>query len=294
MIPYPKLTRTVLVAALTLGVAQAADHYQIEGALGYSHSDSDDTDNSTSDTVYASGTYYFAPVALDGRPWEETAFLDRHSEIHALAGWVTGDSDTLELDGPTVRIGGRYAAQDTPVTVAAEVGYTKIEDGDVDVELKTTDFMLEAGYYIQPNLLAGARYVGIRSKLDGLGTSLDFDGDAFSLFGKYLHDFGNSQFANVDLEVGRASTDDGTTDGDNTFVAVAGDYYFSPQYGIGPVLSNLSGDDDATEGFEYGVRGSAWFTPQFGVRAEVTQFVAKDEDVGEDNTLFTVEGVVRF
>jgi hypothetical protein len=191
-------------------------------------------------------------------------------------------------------VGGRYAAPDTPVTVAAEVGYTKIEDSDVDVEMKATAFMLEAGYYIQPNLLAGARYVGIRSDFDILGASLDVDGDAFSLFGKYLHDLGNSRFANLDFEIGRASTDNGTTDADNTFVAVAGDYYFSPQYGLGPVLSYSSGDDDSTEGFEYGVRGSAWFTPQFGVRAEVTQFVAKDDDVGEDNTLFTLEGVVRF
>jgi hypothetical protein len=276
------------LAALALNVASAADEYQWEAGLGVSQTTSDDSVDTKATAISAFGEYHLAPVKLADHPWEEAAFLEHSTFVDASVSYLTLKNDNIDADGAGIHVGFTYATPEFPLRLSAGVGFSKVSDED---DIKTTVFDLDAGYWIKPELIVGLRLASSKISTDGVpddNKELDI-----SAYGKWVVTLNDEVAFNAEAELGRHSYDNGEKDS-NTAIEVAGDVYFRKQYGIGLSLGTESGDADAAEGTTIGIRGSAWFTQQIGVRVGYEKFTVKDDDFGVDDDTLFLEVVGRF
>jgi len=277
------------LAALTLNVASAADEYQWEAAVGFSQNKDDATNETTTTGIGANGEYHFAPVKLGDHPWEEAAFLEHSTFVDLGLAYVTVENDNIDASGPLVDVGFTYATPEFPLRLAAGLGYGTVEDEDASVEVKTTTFDLEAGFWITQALIAGLR---LESSKADFG-SADEKELGVSAFGKWVITLSDTLAINAEADLGQRAYDDGTTDDANIVVGVAGDVYLLQKFGVGMSLATESGDAVAAEGVTVGVRASAWITEQFGARAGFDMFAASDDATDDDSTI-SLEVVGRF
>lgn len=281
----------VATLALVAGGLQAADEqYQWEVGLSYQTVTTDADPEAEWTTIAADGTYHvLGPVALADHPWEEAAFLEHSSFVSATLGMATLEWGPIDADGLTYGVAGRYAQPDVPVAVDLSLAWTSVEDDDFDFENDLFTWDLRAGYWIMPNLIAGLGYTA---------TSLDDGSDETTdtepyVWGKWVHGLNAELDLNVEAELGRIDYD--ATDDKNLALVANGDVYFRKQYGVGLLLGNEVGDAESEEGRTVGIRGSAWFTPNIGVRAQYAMFAAaNDDEGGVDSDTVGLEVVGRF
>lgn len=115
--------KTLLASAvgLVLSANTMADSYQFEGAAHYltSQENTDDVDSLDTDGLFASGTYYFAPVKTDNHPLREAAFLEKSSSVSLAYSYVKETEEYLYRSSSF-----RYQSTDTDkfssVAAAAE------------------------------------------------------------------------------------------------------------------------------------------------------------------------------
>jgi hypothetical protein len=267
----------------------AGNSYQYELTGGFSMSTTDTNPDIEQNTLFVGGTYHFAPVALMSHPWNEAAFLE-HS-MFATAGLQYFDLDLagFEADGITYGLGYRYAAKDTKI--AGEINFqTGTLDGDLGVDVDVTTVNLNAGYWLKDNLIVGVDFALDEIDPDGGGK---FEETRYGVFGKFVHPLDEGRAINAEAHIGTASVDTGANDDDNFEVRLEGDFYFNPQTSVGAVLEFSSGDAVSEEGESFGVRGSRWFSPKVGVRAEYTMFWASDS-AGADVNEFAIFVDMRF
>jgi hypothetical protein len=299
-----RLVPTVAVLAAGIAAVQAADAYQFEGTLGYSTSTADQSDSETT-SIRLDGAWFFQAVALDDLPFEEADFLGHHSYIAGYSEnpWQSSERqllsrDTFEVgaidaDGFTYGVSGQWADNESPFTVGAGVITGSVEDSDVDFEVEPLSWTVNVGYWVQKNVVVGARYTADDVEVSG-AVSSETETRTIEVFGKGVQQFADHQAINVEASAGQESTDDGSTDLDSWVGVLVVDWYPQPRYGIGIEVGGLRGDDDANEGFTYGVRGSAWFCNYFGVRAGLRQFAVRDDTLGEDDVEWYLELSGRF
>ncbi|MBA3847860.1 MAG: hypothetical protein H0X45_14625 [Planctomycetes bacterium] len=294
-----------LAVATAIATVPAADTYQFELTLGYTGSETDQSEIEAT-SIYLDAAYFFEDVALGEVPNEESDFLGHHSYIagYSTMPWQSSErrlissenyeAGTIDADGVTYGVSGQYAAADVPVTAGAGVFLGSIEDDDVDLELEPLSWTVNIGYWVLPNALVGVRYTMDEVETTiGAGSS-ESETSTIELFGKWVHQFANDQAVNVEASAGQQTDDDGTEDDDSWVGNLVADWYPVARYGIGLMVGGLQGDNDAAEGFTYGVRASGWFTDNVGLRAGVSQFSVDDSDLGEDDTSWYIELAGRF
>lgn len=267
--------RTVAVSVIAAATAVAQDapgqrqNYQIELTGGFTTLDTDGGGPEINQLI-AEGTYHLAPVALQNHPWNEAAFLEHSMFVTAGLRFVELEIGPADADGIVFGAGFRYADKKTPV--AAEINFrTGTLDGDFG-DIDTTNVDLSAGYWLMSNAIVGIDYAMEELDPDGAGS---FEETRIGVFGKIVHDLGDKRAVNLEAHIGQATIDAGTEE-DNLEFRVEGDFYFTPLYSAGLLLQFSSGDAVSDEGTTIGVRGSAWITPNVGIRAELTTFSASD------------------
>ena len=276
------------LAALTLNVASAADEYQWEAGLGFTLAKDDTTPETKSTAITASGEYHFAPVKLGDHPYEEAAFLEHSTFVDADVSYLKSkQSGAFDAKGEGIHAGFTYATPEFPVRLAVGLGFSKISDNG---DQKTTSFELDAGYWIKPELIAGLRLGSSKIVTTGSADNKELDVTAY---GKWVINMNDDLAFNAEAELGRNTYDAATKDSNIAF-GVAGDVYYRQQYGIGLALGTESGDADAAAGTTIGVRASAWFTTQIGVRLGFEKFAISDDKKGVDNDTLFLELVGRF
>ncbi len=294
-----------LTIATAIAAAPAADTYQFELTLGYTGSETDQSELEQT-SIYLDAAYFFEDVALGEAPNEEADFLGHHSYIAGFSTmpWQSSErrliaSESYEVgaidaDGVTFGVSGQYAAADIPVTAGAGFYLGTIEDDDVDLEFEPLNWTVNIGYWVLPNAIIGVRYISEEIETTIASLSSETETRTIELFGKCVHRFDNDQSINVEASAGQQTDDDGTEDDDSWVGNLVVDWYPVARYGIGLAVGGLRGDNDAEEGFTYGGRASAWFTDNIGLRAGISQFAVDDSDLGEDNTSWYIELTGRF
>ncbi|HYE07975.1 MAG TPA: hypothetical protein VEL07_20825 [Planctomycetota bacterium] len=293
---------TILTA---IAAAPAAEGYQFELTLGYTGSETDQSDVEET-SIYLDAAYFFEEVALGEAPNEEADFLGHHSYIagYSTMPWQSSErrliasenyeAGAIDADGITYGVSGQYAAADIPVTAGAGVYLGTIEDDDVDVEFEPMNWTVNVGYWVLPNAVVGVRYTSQEVETTIATLSSEIESSTIDVFGKGVHRFDNDQSVNVEASVGQQTDDDGSEDEDSWVGNLAVDWYPVDRYGIGLLVGALQGDNDAEEGFTYGARASGWFTDNIGMRVGLSQFSVDDSDLGEDNTSWYIELAGRF
>lgn len=282
---------SILVATLaTLATGlHAADEYRWEAGLGFQQQTTDTDPEMEATLLQARGRYHLlAPVSFLQHPWEEAEFLEHSTWIEARVGRATAERDPVEADGLTYGISGRYADKDVPVSVEVALDWASLEDEDYDVDSDVFTWELRVGYWVMPNLNAGLGYTATTDD-DGSDKTTD---DTIFAWGKWVHGLDADLDLNVEAEIGQISYEE--ADGENVFATAEGGLYIRKQWGIGLLVGTESGDAAEDEGLILGVRGSAWFTENVGLRAGYTTFAASDEDQGVDTDTIQVELVGRF
>lgn len=301
----PRLMPTLSLLAAAIASVPAADTYQFELTLGYAASESDQSEDERS-RIHVDGAYFVEAVTIGEAPNEEADFLGHHSYIagYSTTPWQssgrrlisqdTVESGAIDADGLSYGVSGQYAAADVAVTAGAGILVGSIEDDAVDIEFEPLDWTANVGYWAMPNAIVGVRYTKEKLETTIGSASSDIETVTIELFGKGVHQFANDQAINVEASAGQQTDDDGDVEQESWVGNLVVDWYPDPRYGLGIEAGGLRGDNDAEEGFTFGLRGSAWFTTNLGLRAGIRQFVVDDSDLGEDVTSWYVELAGRF
>ena len=295
------LNATAVIAAITIAAmamlaqdalaqnASALESYQTEITGGYTWLKIDTSPDIELSEALIEGTYNFQPVSLKGHPWNEAAFLEHTMQAMVALRYTDFEISTFDADGLLYGGGFRYADKDTPV--AADVRFrTGTLDGDLGFDVDVTFIDASVGYWVMPNAIAGLSFTF--DELDPDGT-FRIKETSIGAFGKIVHKIDDERAVNAEARLGWTSVDAGTDDDDNFELTLAGDYYFTPQYSAGVLLDVSVGSAESIEGTTLGVRGSAWFSPQVGVRVEYSRFWASDSQ-GADADAVGVFLSVRF
>lgn len=282
-----------LAAALAAGSITAQDapksSYQIELTAGFALTELDTSPEIEIRQFLLGGSYHLKPVALADHPWNEAAFLEHSTFVSAQVGYAEFEISSFDADGEVFGAGFRYAEKDTPV--AAELAFSIGSlDGDAGLEIDLNEVSGRVGYWVKPNAI-----VGVSASFEEVEVQSALVNEVLRVgaFGKIVHDLGEDRAINVEADLGIASVDDGASEEENVELALASDFYFTPQYSAGALVALSFGDAVSEEGITFGLRGSAWFTPMFGGSVEVSRFNAEDS-AGSDEDSLSIFASVRF
>lgn len=258
--------------------ASAMESYQSEVTLGYNWRDIDTNPDLELKDTMLEGIYNFEPVSLQGHPWNEAAFLEHSMQAMLSLTYSEFELGPFDADGLVFGGGYRYAAKDVPV--AADLIFkTGNLDGNMGVDVDLTSVDASVGYWVEPNAIAGVVFT--YSELDPDGT-FKIEETTIGVFGKIVHKLDDDRAVNAEGRLAWTTVDTGTSDDGSIEVTLEGDYYFTPQYSAGALFDLSSGDANSKDGTTLGVRGSAWFTPQFGIRVQYSKFWADGQGADED------------
>lgn len=261
--------------------ASAQESYQFEVTGGYTWFESDTNPDVEFNEALVEGTYNFKPVMLKDHPWNEAAFLEHSMQAMLNLSYSEFEVGSADADGLVYGAGFRYAEEDSPI--AAEVRYrTGTLDGDFGIDVDVTSLEASAGYWLQPNAIVGLVFTLDQLDPDG---SFKLEQTGIAAFGKIVHKLDTERAVNGEARVGWVSVDTGTDDDDNFEITLLGDYYFTPQYSVGALVDVSVGSADTEEGTTLGARASAWFTPQVGFRVQYSKFWASDSNGDDEDTL---------
>jgi hypothetical protein len=221
------LTLTACALAAALPMAAQADDFRAQVDLAYRHFDFDQPLNPNGDALGAAGTYYFSPVATDGRPLAEAAFLGRSSFVRA-------DAVRSELGDEKIDIFGAAIGYYLPNTIFyGQLNYTYADDfgGDQD-------------------RVSGA--LGV-APIDGLLVTTRFDEDGWdpNATAKYVGKLPNSHWYAASVALAEDEVED------DLAWAASFDYFFDTTFSAGVGLA-----EDVTT-----FRAEKFFMPNFSVGA---------------------------
>jgi hypothetical protein len=258
----------------------AQESYQTEVTGGYTWLESDTNPDIELTEAVIEGTYNFQPVSLKGHPWNEAAFLEHSMQAMVRLSYFDFEVGSASSDGLLYGGGYRYAAKDSPVAADVRFQTGTLDGSGIDVDVTFLD--ASVGYWVKPNAIVGLAFA--LDELDPDGT-FKIEETTVAAFGKIVHKLDDQRAVNAEARLGWTSVDTGTTDDDNFVLTLEGDYYFTPQYSAGAMLDVSVGDAESDEGTTLGVRGSAWFTPQVGVQVEYSRFWANDSQGADEDAV---------
>lgn len=283
-----KKTGTTLCVALFCVLpfaVQARDNYQYEGAISYSSTDDEDFLDTT--TFGASVTMFIEPVSYDGRPYNETGFLARKSNVTLALGQVEYEINSVDIDATAFGASAEYVFPENRFVLGA--GFTTA-DGDrnyfgSDIDVSLQDVAVSAGYY--PDPLSRARLVVANSELEftvstGGGGTLDSDTVLVDYVSVYKMD--NGKYSSIRAGYARIEFEDIDIDA----VQFGGDYYFSRTTSVGGTLGYVTSDEDGAEGDSVALRFKHFVDRFTSFEFEFEQFNGDGSNGDSDTTFFRV------
>ena len=130
--------------------------------------------------------------------------------------------------------------------------------------------------------------------VDAPSALTDIDDTKFTVGAKNILER-NGKYINLEGFIQRVNQEISTVSGDqtNTRVSIAGDYYFTSQFGLGAIVVFNTGDAEINEGTTYGVDTSYFFNPRFALMATYETFSA-DNAAGRDSDRMQLNFAARF
>lgn len=236
---------TVIALSVSSGMVWAAP-YQAE--IGAAYIDFQEG----METKAVLGEWHFAPVATDGHPLAEAAFLERSSSVSAVYTMTEYEIVDTEVDIDVAILNFNYYVPNTIFYIGAT--YQRVSfDLYPAISGSENDWGLTLG--ITP--------------IDGLLISTNYMNDPgynFNLAAKYVYKLQGETAINIDASYTEGGEEYFVEEEDLTELAV--DYYFNRNISLGAVFA------DAAE-TSYGVRSEVFFTELFRVGAE---YVTADSD----------------
>ena len=281
---------TLFVAAGLLSASAFAAEkglYKAEIGLRYDSIEQDGFIDHTDLAV--DGEYFFKPLTLADRPWQEAAFMGREISIRGILVRRDLEAGNADSDGFLLGGGGTYTAKDVPVALGIDALFGSADGDGVDYDF----FYYSAfgGFWVMPTAQIGIRYT-----FDGVEiNNSDFDRRDIFLYGKVVKQLqGRPMWFNAEVELGQSNYDLATGDDSNIMIMAGGDFYFSQQAGLGAFVNFENGDAEPFEGIGFGIRGSIWITENVGIQALLSMFEADSSTQGVDEDRLFLRAAVRF
>lgn len=247
---------TVIALSASSGMAWAAS-YQSEIGAYYIDFPED------LETRGVRGEWHFAPVATDGHPLAESAFLERSSNVSAIYAMSEYEAPDFEAEFDAAIVNLNYYVPNTLFYIGAT--YQRVSfDYEGVLSGSENDWGLILGITPIEGLLITTNY-------------MNDPGYNLNLAAKYVQKLQGETAINIDASFVEADEDAFSDAEDVTALAV--DYYLNRNISLGAMVA------DAAE-TSYGVRTEAFFTEQFHMGAE---YVTADSE----NTI-TVNAGLRF
>ncbi len=251
------LKKIVLVTAL-LGTFGLSHAYQTEVGGNLIYIDPDQGDSAIGFGL--DGTYYFNPVQVKNAPFNETAFLNRASNVNGGFAYISND----DIDTTSLGAGVELFVPNSDFYISADISHneTEVELGPVTAESDLTTYGAEVGYLPVPGLLLAAGLRGWDNDND--------DGVDPTLRAKYVAPLAGNDI-NLEAYFGLGDLDE---------FSLRGDYYFDKTFSVGVDYY----DNDVYD--EFGINAKKFFSPQMSLEGRI--------GLGDDEDSFSVRAAYRF
>ena len=264
--------------AVLLGLLGFCTHgfaYDKQVDVGFKIIDIDEQIIDSHYEVHTHGTFYFDQVQTKAGPWNELAFLGKHSNFSLLYDYQYLDTHTIddisiETDQHTLGAGLQYFQNDLYAELALSYDQYAATLDVPELRGKAHDDNLNyralVGYFPAPDLLLAAG-------IDGYNGDSG-DDTRLALKAKYVTALSASTFMNLEAQAEFGDDDD---------LYIAADYYPNRQVsiGLGYRASDLSYEDEVLQ-----IRSQYFFNPQFALTGVV--------GLGSDVQLFSLTANLRF
>lgn len=268
----------------------SANAYEWETSLYYSKFETDDNFEEE-EFVALRATWYFTPVSTDKRPLAESAYLSHASSLNFGYGDFSVKQKGIgDFDGPELELGVFYVVPRSEYLFGVNYWDSSIEDGPGKTDQSVFD--LQFGKYFTDTFSGYLAYSDV--SVDAPSALSDIDATSITVGVKDILE-SNGKYINLGGFIQQVNQEISTVSGDqtNTRVSIAGDYYFTPQFGLGAVVVLNTGDAEINEGTTYGVNASYFFNPQFALMATYETFSA-DNAAGRDSDRMQLNFAARF
>ncbi len=216
-----------------------------------------DYENADTSTGFAlDGTFYFNPVQVKNSPLNESAFLNRASNVNAEISYI--DFDVAE--STSFGIGVEYFVPNTDFYVSAGIGQTTVEFDGFDFD--TTNYTAELGYLPVSGLLIAAGIVGFDND--------EADNTDATLRAKYV-----TQVGAYDMNF-----EGGVVFADDEMFTLGTDLYLDKTFSIGLGYTD-DGEDDTFQ-----IRAKKFFNQQVSLEGSI--------DFEENANVFGLRAAYRF
>ena len=282
------------VSLLLFSIAPfSANAYEWETSLYYLDFDTDD-DFEKEEFVALRASWYFTPVSTAKGPLAESAYLSHASSLNFGYGDISVKQQGIgDFDGSGVELGAFYVVPASRYFFGVNYQDSSIEDGPIKTDQRFLG--LQFGKYFTDTFSGYLALTRTDVSIDvPSGPPLgDFDTTGITIGAKNILE-SNGKYINLEGFIQRVTEDfDLSGDDTNTVVSLAGDYYFTRQFGIGPLAKLNTGDAERNEGITYGFRTSYFFNPRFALMFTHETFDA-DNAAGRDADTTQVNFAARF
>jgi hypothetical protein len=254
--------RLVASALTIIALPATADTYQfqLDGAYVRSTTELSGFADIDADGFGLSGTFHFTLVDDSIGPFAEAAFLNKASNLQLAYVAIEAESGPITVDSDEWQFGGRGVFSGRGILEAAYVRQ--------DIEGFETDIWL----------ISGGAYITDRSSLLLTYTNSDSELDdkinTFALDYKNVLTINNGAAMNVEAGISYTDPDRGDS---STSIAGALDYYFTPRFGLGGILSYSTSDD--VDVFSYGIQAQYFFNSHIAIAGAAENSNSDDIDI---------------
>ncbi len=268
----------------------SANAYEWETSLYYSKFETDDNFEEE-EFVALRATWYFTPVSTANEPLAESAYLSHASSLNFGYGDFSVKQQGIgDFDGPEFELGAFYVVPQNEYFFGVNYADSSIEDGPGKSDQSVLD--LQFGKYFTDTFSGYLAYSDV--SVDSPPEFDDIDATRITVGVKNILE-SNGKYINLEGFIQRVTEEFSTLSGDktNTIVSLAGDYYFTPQFGLGAMAELNSGDAAINEGTTYGININYFFNAQFALMATHETFSA-DNTAGRDADRMQLNFAARF
>lgn len=257
------MKKSLIATALFAGLAitGTANAYQSEIGGNYSYLDPEYSGGVSQFGL--NGTYYFNPVQTRNSPLAEAAFLDKSSNVSAVAQYGNNSG----VKNSTYGIAGEYYVPNSQFYLGAGVARNEVSLKNTPVDQKTTLYNAEVGYLPAPGLLVAVGVQGYDVK-DGS------DGADPTLRAKYVTQVGQHD---VNLEARGVFGSN-----NNRQYYVGGDYYIDKTFSVGADYTK----DKSLDQDQWGITAKKFIYQNLSVDGRI--------GFGDNYNTYTLGGSYRF
>ena len=268
-------------------------------------------DDSNGLVFIAQPKWYWRHVDSEGKPIQETGFLEKATTFQLKLGYWTHEMNSGDDgDGPIYGVHIRYVGDRVPIT--AQFWYdhqefdVELENPPLNLVVDETDYATDMlggaiGYYVLPAMEVGG-FVEV-GKVDELilpapSNTVMYGFEDLVTFGGYLKGVEdvtpeitvNYEVRHPHVEATEAKDVVANNDktADNDFIHLGGDIYFTEKFSFGGEY--ITALEDLGDTGQYTLEVNMNFNARFGVRAGLTTVIGDANDDGESIVFVSFTG----